>query len=266
MKLNCAMAGNGPPMVLLHGVTRRWQSFLPVMAGLGAGASLMAVDLPGHGASGRMRRYRVIDYAGPIVELLSERFAEPVVVYGHSLGSMLAAAVAAEAPKLVRAVVMEDPPFETMGSRIREGMLHDWFRALAPFAASRDPVGALARRLGEAQAGGVPLKQLRDGVALRFTAASLKRMDPAVLEPIVAGEWMLGYDRDSILSRVRCPALLVQADPAAGAMLTDADAAEAAARMADCVSVRVAGAPHLIHWADPGAMVRLVQGFVTTLE
>lgn len=266
MKLNCAVAGTGQPMVLLHGVTRRWQSFLPVMAGLGTGCSLTVVDLPGHGGSGRLRRYRVADYIAPLVELLEDRFAEPVIVYGHSLGSMLAAALAAEVPKLVRAVVMEDPPFETMGSRIREGILHDWFQALLPFAGSDLPLPELARQLGEARAGGARLKELRDAVALRFTAASLKRMDPLVLEPIVAGEWLLGYDRDSVLKAVRCPALLVQADPAAGAMLTDGDAAQASGLMGDCISVRVPGAPHLIHWADPGAMVRLVQGFISSLE
>ncbi len=228
MKLNYCAAGSGPALVLLHGVTRRWQSFLPVMAGLRAGWKVMAFDLPGHGDSSRLPRYHVTDYVPPLARFLRERVNEPVVIYGHSLGAMCAAALAAEAPDRVRAVVMEDPPFETMGSRIREGGLHAWFEALHPFAGAEGSVGEVTRQLGEATAAGVPLKQLRDAVALRFTASSLKKMDAAVLQPIVDGEWLTGYDTDEVLKAVHCPALLIQADPSTGAMLTDLDAARAA--------------------------------------
>lgn len=260
-KWNYGSAGSGTPLLLLHGVTRRWQSFLPVMAGLGLRHRVMALDLPGHGESLRLPRYRVADYVDPLVRFLRRGVAEPAVVYGHSLGSMLAAAIAAEAPDRVRALVMEDPPFEAMGARIADGPLLGWFAALQPFAGKP----CTGRELGEARANGIPLRELRDEVALRFTAASLARMDPAVLEPIVAREWMLGYDRDSILRRVQCPSLLMQADPAQGGMLTDEDAAASVKALRDCSLVRVA-APHLINWADPGGMVRLVHGFLSSLE
>ena len=43
----------GPPLVLLHGSSLRWQHFLPVIPLLGWRWHLYALDLRGHGRSGR---------------------------------------------------------------------------------------------------------------------------------------------------------------------------------------------------------------------
>jgi pimeloyl-ACP methyl ester carboxylesterase len=264
MKLNYACGGaSGPPLVFLHGVTRRWQSFLPVMHSLAARYRILALDLPGHGGSGPGRAgYRVTDYVSPVLDFLRARVQEPAVIYGHSLGAMVAALAAALERRRVRAVILEDPPFETMGARIRQGPLHAYFDVLRPFAGSRLPVGELWCALGEATADGIPLRNLRDPVALRFTAAALRRLDPLVLEPIVNGEWMNGYR----LQPLECPSLLMQADPACGGMLTDGDAAEAQRILGDCVRVRVPGAPHLIHWYSAPELLRLAHGFLSTLD
>src|SRR3954471_8978915 len=114
---------SGPPLVLLHGVTSRWQGWLSVMPDLALRWRLFALDLRGHGRSGRADgRYRLTDYAGDVTAFLQRRAGEPAVVVGHSLGAMIAIAVAAEAPDFVRAVVLEDPPlaaFSTQSLRER---------------------------------------------------------------------------------------------------------------------------------------------------
>ena len=51
VRLNVQRAGEGPPLVLLHGFTgsiATWRSHLDMLAGQ---FSIVAVDLPGHGAS-----------------------------------------------------------------------------------------------------------------------------------------------------------------------------------------------------------------------
>ncbi|MFM8583958.1 MAG: alpha/beta fold hydrolase, partial [Planctomycetaceae bacterium] len=89
--LNVARTGTeSPDVIFLHGVTRRWQSFLPIVAPLAVRHRLELLDLRGHGASGRASGYRVIDYVGDVVERLGQ-LAAPVVLYGHSLGAMVAA-------------------------------------------------------------------------------------------------------------------------------------------------------------------------------
>jgi pimeloyl-ACP methyl ester carboxylesterase len=89
----------GPPLLLLHGVTRRWQDFSPVLAELSARWEVFALDFRGHGKSDRATDYRVIDYAADAVAVLQNVVGAPAIVYGHSLGAMAGAAVGAQLPR-----------------------------------------------------------------------------------------------------------------------------------------------------------------------
>lgn len=264
---------SGPPLVLLHGVTRRWQSFLPLMPALALRWQVFALDFRGHGRSERAAgRYFVADYVRDAVAFVRHRVGRRAVVYGHSLGAMVAAATAAELPDLVQAVVLEDPPFDTMGNRIGQSRLLSQFAGMQHLAGSPLDVAQLARaaadiRVTDPQTNEtVQLGETRDAVALRFTAACLKRLDPDVLAPIVAGRWLEGYDRDEILRRICCPALLLQADYAAGGMLTDGDASQVESLIADCTRIRLPQTAHLIHWQKTAETINLVSGFLGSLD
>src|SRR5438045_742737 len=85
---------SGPPLVFLHGVTRRWQDFLTLVPALTGRWQVHGLDFRGHGGSGRVpNKYRIIDYVQDAVSVLRTRVAEPAVLYGHSLGALVAAAV-----------------------------------------------------------------------------------------------------------------------------------------------------------------------------
>ena len=49
--LNYIIAGEGPPLLLVHGVAGDWRTWEPVISGLACDHEVIAVDLPGHGAS-----------------------------------------------------------------------------------------------------------------------------------------------------------------------------------------------------------------------
>src|SRR5690349_18429433 len=101
----------GPPLLFLHGVTSHWQSSLAVMPAFALRWQLYALDLRGHGRSGRAPgTYRMEDYAADVVAFLRGRVTRPAVIVGHSLGAVIALTVASDAPELVRAIVLEDPP------------------------------------------------------------------------------------------------------------------------------------------------------------
>ncbi|MGB9203882.1 MAG: alpha/beta hydrolase, partial [Terriglobales bacterium] len=62
VRLNYAEGpAHGPPLVLLHGLGRRWQVFLPVIPALSLRWHIFAPDLRGHGKSSHVAR----GYRGP---------------------------------------------------------------------------------------------------------------------------------------------------------------------------------------------------------
>ncbi|MBC7821275.1 MAG: alpha/beta hydrolase [Planctomycetaceae bacterium] len=264
---------NGPALVFFHGVTRRWQSFVPLIPTLSSRWHIHALDHRGHGGSSRPKfGYLVRDYVRDAVAFVQEQVQGPAVLYGHSLGAMVAAGVAAELPKQVHGVVLEDPPFDTMGPRISQSALLSYFTGVQPFAESTLPVGALARQLAEiplttpGKAGSIRLGDTRDMASLRFTARCLKPLDRDVLSPIIAGRWLEGFDWAAALEKITCPALLLQADLSVGGMLTDDDAAEAERLMPDCSRIRLPKVGHLIHWLQTETCLRLVNSFLESLE
>ena len=74
--LNYAMSSNdAPALVMLHGVTRRWQTFLPLWSSLAQRWQLSAIDFRGHGLSDNLNgRYLVCDYAEDVMAYLDSQF------------------------------------------------------------------------------------------------------------------------------------------------------------------------------------------------
>jgi pimeloyl-ACP methyl ester carboxylesterase len=262
---------NGPPLVLLHGVTRAgrdWDILLPALL---PRWTVHAFDQRGHGRSGRATgAYRVTDYADDAVAYV-RGLDEAAVVVGHSLGAMVAAAVAARLPDRVHAVALEDPTFEMTGRRIDETGFADLFRAYFPHAGSDRPiseiVAALAAEPVRTPTGErAPLGTIRDAAALRFIAACLRRLDPGVLSIILEGRWLDGYDAADMLRNVACPALFLQADFTAGGALPDEYANELADMIAECSLVKLFGIGHNIHGTQPGAVLRVLLPFLASLS
>lgn len=195
----------------------------------------------------------------------------PVVVYGHSLGAMVAAATAAELPQRVRALVLEDPPFETLGEQIRKTQFYSLFTIMRAASSSPLEVDELARALAEERVippgrqESVRLGDVRDGTALRFMAGCLKHVDAEVWDPILAGRWLDGYDKPKILAGIHCPTLLLQGDVSLGGMLSDSAAAEIQRSVRHCIRQPVAGVGHLIHSLQAETTLRLVGGFLESL-
>jgi len=87
---------SGPPIVLLHGGSLRWQSVMLLIRDLAARWHVYAPDLRGHGRSGRVPgRYRLQDYASDVALFLEQVVNAPAILVGHSLGGHVAILVAA---------------------------------------------------------------------------------------------------------------------------------------------------------------------------
>lgn len=262
--------GSGPALLLLHGVTRcggDWDRLLPELANEWR---VFALDQRGHGGSGRAGSYLVTDYVADAVHFIRWEIAAPVVIVGHSLGAMTAAAVAAELPEQVRAVVLEDPPFHTMGERIHGTAWQAQFVGMQEVArlggSVEELTDALAEiRLPRPEDGFRRLGDLRDRASLGWSAECLAQLDPEVLTPVIAGRWLEGYDIARVYAHIRCPVLLLQADPQAGGALMDDDVQLALRSISDGRHVVFAGVSHQIHRERTEEMLRAVREFTAVL-
>lgn len=93
MGLEHHRSGTGEPLVLVHGVGSRWQVWDPVIGVLAARHEVIAVDLPGFGASAP-------DGTEPSIEALTTRlealFSELDLDRPHVAGSSMGGAIALE--------------------------------------------------------------------------------------------------------------------------------------------------------------------------
>jgi pimeloyl-ACP methyl ester carboxylesterase len=112
-RLSVQVAGDGPPVLLLHGLGgsgRYWAGLAPHLAGR---RTLIAPDLAGFGRSDKPD----VDYSrafhlGALDGLLRALGIEgPVSVAGHSMGGVLAALFAAWRPEGVDALALAASPF-----------------------------------------------------------------------------------------------------------------------------------------------------------
>lgn len=97
------MAGDGPAVVLIHGITSSSAVWVQLMEDLvDAGHSVIAPDLFGHGASAKPRGdYSLGAYASGVRDLLGMLGYESGTVVGHSLGGGIALQLAYQFPEYV---------------------------------------------------------------------------------------------------------------------------------------------------------------------
>ncbi|HXQ59574.1 MAG TPA: alpha/beta hydrolase [Acidimicrobiales bacterium] len=85
-------AGQGPPLLLIHGIGDSSSTWLPVVESFAGDHRVIAPDLLGHGLSDKPRAdYSVAAYANGMRDLLSVLDIDRVTVVGHSLGGGVAA-------------------------------------------------------------------------------------------------------------------------------------------------------------------------------
>ncbi|WP_300303328.1 alpha/beta fold hydrolase [Ferrovibrio sp.] len=96
-------AGNGPPLVLLHGIGSAGRSFRHQLSGLSTRHRVIAWDAPGYGESSPLPQVHpsASDYAGALAVFLDALGIERCHLVGHSLGCLMAARFAVLHPARV---------------------------------------------------------------------------------------------------------------------------------------------------------------------
>jgi pimeloyl-ACP methyl ester carboxylesterase len=250
----------GVPLVLLHGATGRWQSFLPVLPLFACRYHIYALDLRGHGRSDHANSvYEIEEYGDDVIRFLRARVGGPAVLVGHSMGAEVAQWIAAAVPERIRGVVMEEPGLYTISEgRFPQHPIYQRLHAVYALLISQpsidDIVSLLRTLLPEA-----------DEVGRRAWATSLHQLDPAVLAHILDGRAMARIRHDELLPQISAPVLLLQGNPALEGMFTEQDVARASALLHDCIHIYRPDLGHDFHSMAPLAFFQLVCGFVECL-
>lgn len=106
--------GAGQPVVMLHGIGRSavvWQPLVKQL--LGQPYRVTTFDLLGFGDSPKpdWPNYNIDDHARSVIKSIKrQRFNQPIVLIGHSLGALVALRVARLEPKLVRHLILYEMP------------------------------------------------------------------------------------------------------------------------------------------------------------
>jgi pimeloyl-ACP methyl ester carboxylesterase len=130
-ELRTLQAGQGTPVVFLHGFGADLSSWRPLVARLGLGSPLMALDLPGHGASrgdGAADFAALVDAVGQSLRGLQGG----VHLVGHSLGAAISVALTERGDLDVRSLTLIAPA--GLGASI-DGAFVDGFLAAQSEAA-----------------------------------------------------------------------------------------------------------------------------------
>lgn len=102
--------GDGPPMLLVHGLGGSVENWLLVAHLLARDHHVFAVDLPGFGRSPPAGRATTVEaFVDTVAALLRKRGGEPAVLVGNSMGGLVALLTASQHPDLVRGVVLVNP-------------------------------------------------------------------------------------------------------------------------------------------------------------
>jgi pimeloyl-ACP methyl ester carboxylesterase len=106
-------SGQGPPLVMVHGVTSdhsRWQPIRPLLEPY---VTVVGMDRRGRGASGDRQQYsleREWQDVATVVEAAAQVTGQPVDLYGHSYGGLCAYGAAASTSAVRRLVLYEGWP------------------------------------------------------------------------------------------------------------------------------------------------------------
>ena len=259
MELNVERAGDGPPLLVLHGFTGSAAGWGPLVAAWAPFFTALAVDLPGHGRSASpadVAAYTMAATVADLVAVLDRAGVARAHVLGYSMGGRVALALALAHPDRVGALVLESasPGLAEAGERAarvaadaalaarieREGVpaFVDYWEAL-PLWASQARLSAEARAALRAQR----LQNTPVGLA-----NSLRGRGTGSQPPL--------WDR---LGDLAAPTLLV-------AGCDDAKFSDLARRMAEAIPANelllVRSAGHAVHLEQPAVFARLVRDFL----
>jgi pimeloyl-ACP methyl ester carboxylesterase len=248
---------NKPALVLAHGFSDDGLCWLQTAIDLEADYDVVMPDARGHGLSERLKPGETVDAAEDLAELIQALALPPAVVAGHSMGAATAFQLAARFPHLVRALILEDPPwFQQPPDASGEGKT-------PPQSPMQGWVDTIQRQsLEEIVAQCRQDHPTWDEVVVQTWCGAKKRLDKSFLTaqrpPLFA--WQ------AAIPAIACPTLLVTADVELGGMVTPQLAEWVSMTNANFKLAHIPGVGHHVRFGAYDAYMQSVREFLYDLE
>ena len=257
------VGGEGPPLVLVHGLgglATNWRLVAPALA---AERRVIVPELPGHGGSEPLRGARTID---PFVEALLAVAAAaeglPAAWVGHSLGGLVALRAAVLRPDAVTGVVVAAGAGISSAQRASEVALTLLGTVRPGRVAGRRAARVARSRLGRRLSFGWWGVADPDGFDPEMAEAFLLG-PPQHTDTLTAGRALVASDPRAELDRVGCPCLCLWGGNDNWVPLRDG--VEYARRLRAPLRT-IADCGHLLIGERPEAVVVAVRDFLAGLE
>jgi pimeloyl-ACP methyl ester carboxylesterase len=201
-------SGAGRPIVFVHGIAGNWQNWLENLPRFAQERRVLALDLPGFGASDDLSDEPSMSGYGQAVEEFCDRLElGPVALVGNSMGGFIAAETTIQFPERVERLVLVSSAGMTTSELRQEPIL----------AASRALAMGGARSAAEIRMA-VTRPRLRHAI-FSVIVRHPSRIRPDILFEISRGagrdafvpvmKAILEYDFRERLPDIRCPTLIV---------------------------------------------------------
>jgi pimeloyl-ACP methyl ester carboxylesterase len=262
------LTGDGPPLLLLHGIGSNRTTWRPVLGTLARHFTVIAPDLLGHGDSAKPRAdYSIGGFANGMRDLLGVLGIERATVVGHSFGGGVAMQFAYQFPERTERVVLEASgglgrevtPLLRMltvpGAREVLTALDSYpgrasVRIMEQLARLL-PAGPFASDIGEAA-------KIVEG----FRGRAARTAFLHVLSHVIDWRGQIITMRDRSYLAQGMPILVIWGD--GDTVLPFAHATAAVESMPDAQLVTMAGVGHFVHNERPAEFSRAVVNFVKT--
>jgi len=256
------------PIVFIHGLSSYigfWEHQLPHFA---RDHRVLALDLPGYGASGRPDAPLTPPwYAGVVADWLDALSVDRAVIVGHSMGGQIALTLALERPERVELLALSAPAgLETFGAGAAAWMKGYWTEARALDATELELRATFTRVVFNRPDEGVE-RLLEERV--RMTDTPEFAGTSVAVSRSIAG--MVDHPVAHRLGEISAPTLLVFGaddrmipNPVLTGGSTRAVAEAGAAAIPDARLELIPGAGHTVHHDDPEAFNRALSAFLET--
>ncbi|MDT3700038.1 MAG: alpha/beta hydrolase [Thermincola sp.] len=247
---------------------------MPIIPELAKTWHLYALDLRGHGKSDRADGYRLYDYVPDIASVLNNLIQKPAVLFGHSLGGMISLIAAARHPELIEALIIGDSMLslkfiKEFSAQEKEKLI--WWRELARTGDVEYITSQLKQELIQHRKTGelVPAYQIfgENHPSFRAAAECYSQTDPEVLTANLENieETFAEYKIDQLLPQIKCPVLIIQANPRLGGLLRDEDIDKALNLLPNAQHIRIDHVGHFLHLQDKEAVLEAITPFLNSL-